>query len=295
MSGWRELLEAAALRTTLLLLRRLGPRRASDLGGRLARLIGPWLPVSRVADANLARALPGLDAGARVQVIRGVWDNLGRTVAELPHLASFERTTKGPGFEIAGEHHFAALRDSGRPAIFISGHFGNWELVLPLAAWLGMPVSGIYRAASNRRVDAAIQSLRQTALGPRAAMFPKGREGAIAALRHLSAGGSLGLLADQKMNDGIPVPFFGRDAMTTPGPAQFALRFGLPILPVHTIRLGPARIRIIIDPPIMLSPTGDTRADVRAAMGKINAIIERWVRENPASWLWLHRRWPKAG
>lgn len=255
--------------------------------------MGPRLAVSRVADGNLRRALPELDAPERAAVIRAVWDNLGRTSAELPHLAAFHRTGQGPGWEIAGEEQIEVLKARGTQALFFSGHFGNWEMILPIAAGLGLTVSGFYRGASNTRINAAIQSMRQDALGPRMSMFAKGARGAREALLHLQHGGSLGLLVDQKMNDGIPVAFFGRPAMTAPALAQFALRFRCPVVPVRVVRLGPARFRMVCEPPLEVPLTGDRRADVHALTGAVNAMLERWIRADPASWLWLHRRWPK--
>jgi KDO2-lipid IV(A) lauroyltransferase len=124
-------------------------------------------------------------------------------------------------------------------------------------------------------------------------MFAKGAQGARAALTHLQAGGSLGLLVDQKMNDGIAVPFFGRAAMTAPAIAQFALRFDAPILPVHVVRLGPARFRMICEPPLNIARTGDKKTDTYAILLAVNTTLERWIREQPESWLWLHRRWPR--
>ncbi len=137
-------------------LRRFGPVACSNLGGRIARLLGPLLPVSRVADRNLSDVLPELDAATRHRVIDGMWDNLGRNVLELPHLASFARTASGPGWEVEGERHLVALRDGDVPALFFSGHLGNWEMVLPIALALGITVAGFYRASSNPEVDRAI-------------------------------------------------------------------------------------------------------------------------------------------
>jgi len=94
------------------------------------------------------------------------------------------------------------------------------------------------------------------------------------------------------MNDGIPIPFFGRPAMTAPALAEFALRFDCPVVPARVERLRGARFRITLYPPMDLPRTGDRRADVVAIMTKINAVIEEWVRERPDQWLWLHNRWP---
>ncbi len=293
LRGLSDLLQAAGLWSIILLLRCLGPVNASNLGGWLARGFGPMLAVSKVADANLRHAFPEFPDAERARIIRAVWDNLGRTAAEMPHLAALRRCPAGPGWEIEGEAHIEKLRSAGGQALFFSGHLGNWEMILPIAAGLGFPVSGFYRAASNARANAIIQSLRQQALGRHVVMFAKGAQGARAALTHLQEGGSLGLLVDQKMNDGIAVPFFGRAAMTAPAIAQFALRFHAPILPVHVLRLGPARFRMICEPPLDIVRTGDKKTDTATILLAVNATLERWIREKPESWLWLHRRWPK--
>ena len=285
--------EAAALRGLVRILEGLGPVRASNLGGWIARTLGPLLSASRLADGNLRRALPALDAAGRAAVIRAVWDNLGRTAAELPHLAGLKRTASGPGWELLGGEHVDALRQAGARVLFVSGHFGNWELALPAASQVGLPACGLYRAASNGEVDAVIQALRLRALVPGVSMFAKGRHGARAALAHLHAGGSLALLADQKMNDGIAVPFLGRLAMTAAGPAQLALRFGLAVVPSRVDRLGPARFRVVCEAPLQVARTGERDADVYALTLAMNAVLERWIRQDPSSWLWLHRRWPR--
>jgi KDO2-lipid IV(A) lauroyltransferase len=124
-------------------------------------------------------------------------------------------------------------------------------------------------------------------------MFAKGAAGGRAAVAHLRQGGLLGMLVDQKLNEGIAVPFFGHDAMTTPALAQFALRFRCPVIPIHAVRLGPARFRVVCDAALDLPDSGDREADVQALTAAMNATLERWIREQPTAWLWFHRRWPK--
>jgi KDO2-lipid IV(A) lauroyltransferase len=289
-----HLIQAAALRVAIVSLRRFTPVHSSNFGAWLARSLGPTLSVSRIADGNLRFAFPALSEAERKKIIRAVWDNLGRNFTELPHLAALHRSVSGPGWEIEGEAHIAAIREAGGQALFFSGHLGNWEMILPIAASLGLPVSGFYRAASNARTNMVIQSMREKALGKDVTMFSKGRDGARAALSHLRDGGSLGLLVDQKMNDGIAVPFFGRIAMTAPALARFALRFPMPIVPIRIVRLGPARFRMVCEAPLAIALTGDGAADTYAISLAMNATLERWIREEPASWLWLHRRWPKV-
>jgi KDO2-lipid IV(A) lauroyltransferase len=289
----QHLVQAAAVRVGTRIARALGPTTASNLGGQLARTIGPRLPVSRIAEANLRRALPELDARARHRLVLGVWENLSRTVAELPHVGALQRTADGPGWECDDDSELRALRDRGGPAILFSGHLANWEIGLSVAASLGLAVSWFYRAASNPAAEAAIQDMRRKAMGAEVPMFAKGSAGARQAMAHLRRGGLLGMLVDQKLNEGLAVPFFGRPAMTTPALAQFALHFRCPVIPVHPVRLGPARFRVICEPPMTQPDSGDRAADVFALTLAMNATLERWIREQPECWLWLHRRWPK--
>lgn len=285
-------LEAAVARSALWLARRLSPAGASNFGGVLARTIGPLLPVSKVADANLRLAMPELDAAARRRIVRGVWENLGRTATEFAHVPGLQRTDSGPGWEVVGEQ---VLRDAvaqGGPMILISGHFGNWE-VLPLAAAsFGIHMSSFYRPASNRLVNTLILDLRHAVVGD-VPNFAKGASGARAALAHLRAGGPLGVLVDQKLNDGIPAPFFGHTAMTAPATAALALRFRCPVIAGKVERLGPARFRLTVEPPLALPDSGDRTADIASLTADINLVLERWIRARPDHWLWLHRRWPK--
>jgi KDO2-lipid IV(A) lauroyltransferase len=182
-----------------------------------------------------------------------------------------------------------ALRQG--PVLFFSGHIGNWELLPVVSASFGVPLGIFYRAAKNVAVDALLSEIR--AEGSEGPLFAKGPAGARGALRHLGEGGALALLVDQKMNDGIPVPFFGRPAMTASALAAFALRHGCPVIPAYTRRLGPARFRIILETPLPLPESGSREERIAALMTQVNARLEFWIRLNPESWLWLHRRWPK--
>ena len=288
-------LEAWAARCLLRLFRALGPVRASNLAGGVARAVGPWLPVTRVAEINLRLALPALDAGARRRVIRGAWESLGRTVGEFPHIAKLKQDTPtGPGWVMEGAETLRAVAERGGPAILFSGHIGNWEMLPAACAAYGLPFSSMFRAAANPAIDALIIRLRQEAIGAAVPMFSKGGAGAKAALGHLKAGGALGLLMDQKMNDGIEATLFGHPAMTAPALAVLALRFQCPVIPGHVQRIGPARFRLVCEPPMALPDTGDRRQDIQIMTQAMNDILERWIAKRPESWLWMHRRWPKA-
>jgi KDO2-lipid IV(A) lauroyltransferase len=286
-------MEAAFVRAAIWLVRQVPVTTASNLGGAVARAIGPLLPVSKVADDNLRHAYPDMDAAERRRIVRGVWDNLGRTAAELPHIGAFRRTASGPGWELEGEANTAGMVGKPGPAILLSGHIGNWELLPVATASFGVHLSFFYRAAANKEVDRIIQDLRGRAVGADIPVFQKSMAGALAARAFLGQGGFLGMLVDQKMNEGIPVPFFGRPAMTATVAAAFALHFRCPVLVGHVRRIGPARFRVIVGPPLELPDTGHRSNDIVTLTHMITAELERRIRSYPEGWLWLHRRWPK--
>jgi KDO2-lipid IV(A) lauroyltransferase len=281
------LAQAAALGVFLAICRVLPIDWASALGGWIGRAIGPRMGQSRKAARNLARALPGNSAEENRRIILGMWDNLGRVIAEYPHLPRICERLEGGRVEIHGLEIVRGLIGDGKPGILFGAHLANWEVQPYIARHTGLELGLIYRAPNNDWVDAMIRRMRDAPL-----LFRKGQEGARALYSLLRQGGHVAMLVDQKMNDGIPVPFFGRDAMTAPAIAQFGLRLGCVLVPVRTERLNGARFRITVYPPLDLPASGDRAADERALMVRINAMVEEWVRARPEQWLWLHRRWP---
>jgi KDO2-lipid IV(A) lauroyltransferase len=262
---------------------------ASALGGWIARTIGPRVGASKRAILNLRRAMPELSDAEISRIVRLMWDNLGRVVAEYPHLHRFRVYEKGGRVEHVGTELVDPLLAAGKSVIFVSAHFGNWEVATLAATQRGLAVAQIYRAANNPMVDSLIAEFRAV-VGSE--LVPKGAVAARQAIEALRHKRHLAVLVDQKMNDGIPVPFFGRDAMTAPAIAQLALRFDCAIVPARVERLKGANFRLTVFPPIELPRSGNRQADTLAIMTRVNAIIESWIRERPELWFWLHRRWP---
>jgi KDO2-lipid IV(A) lauroyltransferase len=279
--------QAVMLAMFLGLCRLLPVDWASALGGWIGRTVGPYMGQSRKAARNLARALPENSPDDNRRIILGMWDNLGRVVAEYPHLPRICAQLEGGRVEVHGLDIVRGLIDDGKPGILFGGHLANWEVQPFIARHTGLELGLIYRAPNNEWVDGLLRRLRDAPL-----LFRKGQEGAKALFSLLRRGGHAAMLVDQKMNDGIAVPFFGREAMTAPAIAQFAVRLGCVLVPARTERLNGARFRITVYPPLVVPGTGDRTADERATMIRINALLESWIRERPEQWLWLHRRWP---
>ncbi len=272
------------------------PETASNLGGWVMGHVGPLLPTHQVALDNLRHAFPELSEQNRRRIARASWQNLGRVLAELVHLPRIVQITEsGPGMELRNGEVITQIHADPAPAIFFAAHLANWEILLPQGNRMGGEIAGVFRAPQRQGVTNLLVKMRHLAAGHSFPLFPKGARGARDALAYLRKGGKLGLLMDQKMNDGIAVPFFGRPAMTAPALARFALRFRCAVVPFHAERIGPARYRMVGEPPLTLPDSGDLDQDVLTLTTEINRLIETWVRARPGEWLWIHRRWPREG
>lgn len=279
-------LEAAVVLAFYGIFGLLSPAASSASGGWLLRRIGPLLRAHRVARRNLEIAYPDWPPIEIAATLDGMWENLGRNIGEFPHLRTM--LADPDAVEVRGVETIEALHRAGRSVIFVGAHLANWEIAPAVALRCGFTVDYFYRAPNNPWIDRLLARRR---IDPAGALIPKGAEGGRRALAALKAGRSLGVLVDQKMNEGIEARFFGRPAMTTPAFAQLALRFGLPVVPIRFERLGGPRFRVTVDQPLEIVPSGDRAADVAALVQRVNDHIEAWVRERPAQWFWVHRRW----
>src|SRR5258708_10610854 len=163
-----------------------------------------------------------------------------------------------------------------------------WENDALDAGQYGIYSAQSYRDANNPLIDGMIARMR----GGNGELIAKGAIASRRAVAALRRGGHVSLLADQKLNEGIAVPFFGRPVMTAPALALLALRFDCAVLPVRVERLQGARFRLTLYPPLELPHTGNRDADGPALMAALNATLERWIRVRPEQWVWVHSRWP---
>jgi KDO2-lipid IV(A) lauroyltransferase len=286
--AWR--LEALAYDALAGLARSFPIDAVSDFGAGLAARLGPLTSSHRVAEINLRTAFPEKSDVEIAELLAEQWRHVGRWAAEFPIL---DRILADPGrVEVVGAERLDAIRDGAGPVVFISGHFSSFEIMPAVIIRAGIACQITYRATNNPHVDARIRASRFR-YGVRL-FAPKGTDGARELLRALSRGESVALMNDQKFNGGIEAPLFGVPAHTAPGPSSFALRFGIPLQPMSVQRVGKARFRVVVHDPIRLADTGDRTADIEAGVRTVNAFMEARVRERPAEWFWVHKRWPNA-
>ena len=284
--AWRA--EMVAYDALSAVLRRLPVSWASCAGGLLFRAVGPLTSLHRVAGRNIGLAFPDLDAAGRRALLSAQWDNLGRTLFEFPLT---DRITPATGrVEVVGAERFHALAARGEGAVLVSGHFANWEVMAAAIVSTGLRCRVTYRAANNPFFDRRIIETR--ARYGVELFAPKGGEGGREMLDSLRQGEAVSFLNDQKFNAGVEAPFFGRPVRTAGASTRLGLRFGRRLHPMSVRRLPGARFRVTIHEPIELERTGDRERDVQAGVAQLNAFVEARVREAPAEWFWVHKRWP---
>ena len=261
---------------------------SSALAGKLASTIGPLLPITRQAFDNFTLAFPDKNKSDVNKAMREMWSNIGRTAAETPNLDRFCSYGEDRRVVVEGGEHVDALRDDDQAGIFFSGHLANWE-IMPLAiAQRNCDINLVYRPANNPLVDSMILNARSISTTSHLA---KGAAGGRRMVELIKQGKHLGMLVDQKQNDGIAVPFFGRNAMTAPAIARLALRYGIPLVPVSVIRTNGARFHVRFHPKLKIVGKANTEQNTYDLMLEINTFIEESIRANPPHWLWIHRRW----
>ena len=281
-------LEAGLLLGLVGLVRLLPVGVASAIGAGVLRAVGPFLPPNRIARRNLERAFPDLSPAEISGILAGMWRNLGRTAGEFVKLDTIAKH-RDRFVAPLDESPIAEAVANGGPIIFVSAHMANWEILWLASTLVEGPMDFVYRAPNNPYLASLY---RNRGPNPESRLIPKGPKGAVELLKSLRAGRHLGMLVDQKLREGIAVPFFGRDAMSTDAYAQLSVRFGCPVVPVRIERIGPVRFRIELSDPIMPGESDDREPAVREIVFEVTRRIEGWIRERPEQWLWAHKRWP---
>lgn len=288
-SSWQDFswrLQAVGYDLVRAVLRLLPVDTASGFGGWLLGLIGPMTAYQSVAMTNLGFVFPDKNEAERSAILKGVWNNVGRTFAEF---VIMDRITAASGrIEIVGRERLEAIKASGKPVIFVSGHFANWEVMMVALFSVGIEAHVAYRPTNNPYVNDRIVRAR-AGYGIKL-LSPKGKGGRDLMLS-LRRGTSLAILIDQKDSQGIEVPFFGRPAPTMAGAARMALHYGLEVQPLAIERLDGARFRMTVGEPILLEKTADSAADIEAGTRRINDFLEDCIRSRPQGWFFVHRRW----
>lgn len=282
-NDWADRAVDAALRASLAATGALPyERRVEATGALVARVAAPLAGWPRRIAENLAHARPDLPADEVRRLQRAVPGNIGRALGELYAGEVFLRRVRRLPLEGPGAESLEEARRAGRPIVAVTGHLGSYDAMRAALAGHGHAVGGLYRPLRNPYVNRHYVAALSAVAGP---VFPRGREGLGAMLRHLRGGGLLGLLTDLWVHDGAELDFFGRPARTSLAPAELARRYDALLLPVYGVR---RRDGISFDLRVHAPIPHGTPA---AMMQAVNDDLEAMVRAHMDQWFWVHRRW----
>lgn len=271
------------LRGLIGLLRAIPYRWRVPLGGWIvARIVAPLAGYDKRVRDNLALVLPDLPTPEVARLIRAVPANAGRLLIEGYSGAAFRRRALTAPVRGAGEAAVMAALARGQAMVMVSGHFGNYDVPRALLTARGFRIGVLYKPFTNRYFDAHYRKMLARISGP---IFPRGRQGLGAMVRHLRGGGQLAILIDQHSAEGAPLTFFGKRAMTALSAAELALKYDCLLVPVYGLRQPDGlSFEVIIEPPI---PPATPEAMTQA----LNDSLEAITRRHPEQWFWIHRRW----
>ena len=285
----KEWLEYAAVRALIGVVR-IMPETLVEKCGTTLGLAFYFLdrPHRRVAEANVQAAFPARPEAERAAIVKAAFAHFGRLLFALLKFSTLSNDELLARVEFEGEDRVRAAYAHGKGVLFVTGHFGFWELQALVHALKLRPMAVLARTLDNRRLNALLEDIR-TRTG-NSVIY---RQGTIRrAMRLLLAGESVGILIDQHImsRDAIHVDFFGRPAATTSAVAALALRTGARVVPLFALPLGNGRYRMIYEHAVE-PPSADVEDQIHEFTQRCTDVLEMYVRRHPDLWLWMHRRW----
>ena len=281
--GLKDRLQFALIRAVLWIMHRLPyNKRVPFSGWVLSRLVAPLIGWRKRIAANIRLVAPETPEAEIATIARAVPDNFGRTLAELFSPDDFNEIARATPLEGPGLAALEQARADGRPSILVSGHFGNYDVVRAGVIARGFSVGGIYRPMNIPQFNEIYVETISKVGTP---LFSRGRRGMAEMMRFLKDGGTLAVLIDQRLNNGVALKFFGHTAYTALSFAELALKYDATMIPCYGIRQPDGlSFRAVLEAPIAHStPEEMTQA--------LNDSLEAQVRAHMGQWFWIHNRW----
>lgn len=245
-------------------------------------IVSNFRSFSNRINQNLDLIHPEMSSSERRQFIKNVGRNSGAAILEILNNDDFLKRTEC--FEISGPglKHITDSHKNGTGVILVSGHFGSWQAPRIYLKNLGLEVAGVYRPTNNIYYNPIHKKMLEVGGAP---MFARGRKGMTEMVKHLRAGGAVGILLDQKVANGEILQFMGENAKTSTAAAALALKYDIPLIPSYGIRRKNSDIiDVIFEEPI-------PKSDAITMTQQANDSLEEQVKKAPDQWYWLHRRW----
>jgi len=287
MKSLKYFIEYIFVRIFYISFRILGFKISSFITGKIFRIYGFFSKRTPVAIDNIGKVIKGINDKEKERIIFKMWENFGRVIGEYPSLDKI-RVIDNKKVKIINIRNLLNPLKKNKNCLFFSAHLGNWELTSHALTENGFKINFIYRAPNNKYVDNLLRRIR---FSYGVGLIKKGPEGARDCIKVLTKnGGNIGMLIDQKMNDGISTRFFNKDVMTASAIAKFALKFRCPIIPAFCIREFGTNFRIEYLEPITYKKIKSLSSEEKI-MNYLNKIVEKWIKKYPDQWIWIHNRW----
>ena len=263
----------------------IGPKKSSDVSGKIFEIIGPFFRSKKVIRNNIKRALPEIDENNLKNIENSMWNNYGRIFAEYIFLKDFRYGKLASEVQIEGKEILNDIKENNKQVIFISGHLSNFELMAMFIEKSGIKLSAIYRPLNNIFLNGIMENIRKRYICKN--QIKKGLAGLKKLIKLKKKNYSTALMIDQRVSEGILSPLFKEKALTTTIPAQLVKKFNIPIVPVYIERINGLKFKITINQPLSF-PQNLTQQQIT---DNLNQILEKFILSKPENWIWSHNRW----
>ena len=269
----------------LIIFKIIGYKNASNLGAIIGKKIGPLFRSNSKIQNNLKNSNIGNSEKERNYIINNMWSNYGRILSEYVFLKQFKKNNLNQYVEVEGLNYLKEMKNNNEQAVFISGHFNNFELMAMEIEKAGINLCAIYRPLNNPFLNIIMENIRKNFICKN--QIKKGKSGTRDLLNLLKKNFSAALMIDQRVSEGEDIELFNRLAKTTTIPAQLVKKYGCMVIPVYIERVKNCYFKISISKPIKF----DEKLSQNQITLELNKILEKMILKNPDQWIWSHDRW----
>ncbi len=279
----KYIFEAIFVYLLFLIVRILGLKIGRKLISILFLSIGFFFKSKKIVKKNISYALGKIPENEVKNITKFMWRNYAYIFVEYLYLYKFRYNKfSKPQIKIFGKSILENLVKSNKPAVFISGHFGNFELMAMELEKNKVDLGAIYRPLNNFFLNPFMVFLRKKYICKK--QIEKGKGGAREVIELMKQNCSIALMVDQRLGESERFPFFNKPAHTTTLPAQLALKFGCEIIPVYIERNLDNTFNMNIYSPLKVNKTGNLEEDKKKITLDINRTIEKMILKNPKQW-----------
>ena len=263
----------------------LGYKLSSAIGGKLFEIVGPLFRSKKLIHSNIINAIPDLNIKDINKITKLMWNNYGRVFAEYMFIKDFRKGNLHKNIKIEGQEILESIKKNNKPVIFISGHFGNFELMAMHLEKSGINLSAIYRPLNNIFLNKIMERIRKKYICKN--QIKKGIGGMKKLINLKKNNYSTALMIDQRVSEGIRSKFFNKEALTTTIPAQLIKKFNISVVPIFIERVQDINFKITVNKPINFTEENS----IKDITDELNKILEKMVLLKPEQWIWSHNRW----